>query len=741
MNYPDVTTADWFAEKFKASKEMIDAAIESHEGSDRKKIYQKRYNSFNGIYSDQDIKDIVRKYVDKSKTPFVPYQLGKTKIQRLLGEFLRIGLSPTVYTYNYEATEKKQQELNVKRGKAIAKPTIEAMREKGIDPYEGAEIPGMEEPGIFDETNYKTINERIMQKIITHKVRSEDLKTIFKNALKEAIIQDEVCIASHKDSKGYDRLRIVNQVLKIVPHVTGVTDSEEYPFMGEKRLMTLQQMLSLDGVTDDDAKEIKKYFQESNDEQTSDGLSLVDDEVRGIKRERYTSGLVNSSDGSISRWVYIVEWKAFSDRIFKEEGGFFRELTEKEYKANKRKTNAEFYEVSNKIKMKGYKLGNDLYFGIHESVNCAVIENANGKLEPLYDYKNFVFDETDGVTISMQDVISKIEFQYDILRWQFNREIRKLNGKASIIDDAFRSKPFYKMLFELSDDGVTTMNSQKDQQLMNGNQGLKGMIETVDFGGSQLITEIINAGADLERILDNLTGFNDARQGLEKATTTATTNQNNLESSRSATYPLFDFIDHIENVMISHLANKVKINDDYIRNIARGAILTSRESNFLENSEDMMFDSYGAYVANSKKELSVRSTIEAYIPQEINAGKLSTVDFARYALKETLSEAVEVLDKGRKRIESIEAKNAEQANQVKREEIQARKDMALENREDMQAAKLDEIALTKDLELRNKALEANVEGSNDMIRENEITRRTLAVAKINANSKPKTTSK
>lgn len=726
---PSLIDTDWFNDNKAKSKELIDYAVNTfmNQSEIRRKIIAIQDN-YNKVFTDEEVKSIIKRYAKKSKTPYVMYGIGRPKIQQIIGEYLRIGIQATTYTYNPEATKEKRESLNLKRGRAIAKPIIEKMREEGVDPYDGAEIPGLDQENLFDEANFKSPNERIMQKILKSKIKDEDIKGQGRKIMQFLILNSTAFAKIERNEYGSDTIRVINPQNRIMPIFDDTEFTDELPFIGERRLMTESQVLGISGISKQEAEEIRDYFK--NDGSKSD--------LNGMPE---SASLIETTEGANAAWVYTVEWKTWIDITLKEEDGYIREVS-----SAGNKKNAKYYQLSVPVKMIGHRLGSNIYFGINKAKNVAVITDAKGRFYPLYDYQGFILAPLNGVTHSIAEVILELEKTYDHIRYLINREMRKLHGKGVLLDEAYQSKSIANMLFDLIEEGVATMNSSSDMNISNKDGEIEKMIKSFDLGSSTVLQDLLRLGLDTERIIDSITGMNDARQGLEKATTTATANQNNLEASRSVTYELFDATDKFLNKLLTILCNKVKINDDYIENVAKGKILTSQEANYLKDTERMMFDSFGTYISNSKKEISVRNIVEMFIPQEINAGKISTADVAKYAMQESLDEALDILEKGRSRIEQLESESQQREIESRNKAVETDAALRREDREDRQSADIENIQAKGALEIQKVLLDNMLKRETEMLKEREVTSRELRKASIAAvtkknDTKTKTTKK
>ncbi len=95
--------------------EALDWAImQYHTRRDRHDRIDKLYNAHNGVIDQSEIDSIIKFTGKKSKTKYVKYRLGRSKLKLVHGEFLEIGLAPTVTSINRSAQNERMQKYRVK---------------------------------------------------------------------------------------------------------------------------------------------------------------------------------------------------------------------------------------------------------------------------------------------------------------------------------------------------------------------------------------------------------------------------------------------------------------------------------------------------------------------------------------------------------------------------------------------------------------------------------------------------
>jgi hypothetical protein len=107
MPFPLITDVDFGTDDVR-TREVLDYAVSQwHAKDERIKRIGKLYDSHNGVADDRESQAVTKSTGKESKTKYVKYRLGRTKLKQLHGEFLEISLTPTVTTTNRDAVNAK----------------------------------------------------------------------------------------------------------------------------------------------------------------------------------------------------------------------------------------------------------------------------------------------------------------------------------------------------------------------------------------------------------------------------------------------------------------------------------------------------------------------------------------------------------------------------------------------------------------------------------------------------------
>ena len=683
MNYlPDIDLD--FSQDENATRQMLDYAINQWQ---LKRTYrqwmEKLYNHYNGLVSDKETQSTTKSTGKESKTKYVKYRIGRSKMKQLHGEFLEINLEPTVSTVNREAQNKKMEKYKSMLGMSLAKSQINKVREIGYPVYNGIDIPDFHDKEYWSMNNFKLANEIAMQNIIDDKIQNENLKMEFYQNYVDVTITSECFGKVERNSDGRDVYRIISPRNALYEESYGDPFIKKTPYMGERREMYYHEIITNPEfeLNETQKKRIKENY--NTNSLGEDGYS----DIRKSQDYRYTA--VYTLEWIGIETVYLITSEAKNSDV-----PFKKVLDEKEYQKKEKQIKKDV--DRGRIKLEKFyrqilwsasKIGHDTYTKAKKEKYIIQRLNENGKLTADYNYTGLLFGTVDGIRTSLQEIIRELENIYDDIRFQINRELKKIRGDAVVVDRAYLPKGSNttKVLHDLTENGLITYDSSAEgnRSGMDAESNRIG-INSLNMGQSQTLIVLLNQAIDIERVMDKITGMNEGRQGLQKATTTATTNINNIEASRSITYDMFYFMNkYMEDVLLK-ICEKTKLNQVHYGKDSRQFVYDYKDKAYFISTRDLMLDNYGVSLTDGKKERDVLNKLEALFPQEINAGLLRTKDVAQFYQASSFAEAIKVLDNAHEELQKVRQEESRVAQESNQANIEMQERKAVDEREDRQ---------------------------------------------------------
>lgn len=690
MAFPEITDKD-FSLGGKDNKDVqaiLDYAVTQYESRYiRRQRLEKLYNSHNGIVDQSEIDAITKMTGTKSKTKYVKYRLGRSKLKQLHGEFLEISITPTISTVNRNARNQKMEKYKQTLGMALAKPQLEAVRKLGYDVYSGMQLPDINNKDQWAVNNFKLENEIAMQSIIDDKMINQKLKVQFFSNFVDLTIAAEVFGKVERDIDGVDIYRAIPPKYAMFEENVNDLFLTRSPYKGEVRMMYLHEILSnpefeLDSIQKEELINMKDQY---NSENKDGALEMIDGhpaipvytiQWKGLEMVVSHTSPAKGSEIPYKRILSIEYYNKNKAWLDKEDAAYFAETgihtIEKRYREILWTASRIFKNIYTKAKKEKYLIQR---------------LNENGIFKVDYDYSGMLFNTVNGFRISVQEMIYELETVYDDIRFMMNKEIRKIRGDTLIYDDAFlpKDKRFIDIIHGVSEDGIIRYNSSAEgnRSGIEADSNKVG-IQSINLGQSQSLIVLLNQAMDIERVMDRITGMNDGRQGIQKATTTATANVNNIEASRSMTYDLFFFMKAYIERVLSNLAEKTKLNQMYLGQDSRMFILDEDQIKYLVSTKNLVWDNYGVSITDGKKEKDILLKLESLFPAEINASEIRTKDVAKFYMETNFAAAIKILDKAHEEIAAIRENQERVSQESMNKQTEAQLQIAKENREDIQ---------------------------------------------------------
>jgi len=651
-----------------------------HSSTNRNANLQTLYDSHNGILEQADKKFLVSRYGAKSATTYVDFKLGRTKLKLLLGEYLTIDFDPTVVTVNTDAIRSKAELANVMRGAMYMKKDFEKVEKlTGIKPLNGMKIPDESDPDLFSKLYPKTQNEVIMQIILEDFMKDGMVKLIGYETLADVMITSECFVHIAKDDNGMEYLEIVNPKSMIFQESSGDPFCRKSPFMGHFEYMYVKDILKRFKLTEEQKLKLR-------DEETN----TPEHNARGWK-------ILN---GVPAVPVYFLEWKTvreYPTKISKGKNGedYYTDIDPDTYRRKRKSFDTDVEQGQYTIETnyrediwEGVRIGEEVYPYARRKPAQIQTRNEMNKYKAEFDYSCLLFGTVDGIRISLQELINGLSAIYNVIMFQIVREIRKMKGKVFVYDESARPrmKDMKSVMFDIEEHGVIRVSSSSEQNYAQADiDNAVGLIKELDLGLSQSFNVLTGLKYDIENTIDRITGINENREGLGKASQTATGATQNIEASRTITKDIFFVHNLFMQDVLRKFLEKRKTNWEWIDSQKGQLLLGPILSRHLKLTKEITNDDYGVYLSDGRKENQIRELIRPFFIQEINAGQLRTMDVIAFERTRNLTVGLTVLERAWSEVQKVAQEQLRSKEQIQAQKDQAALQLAKEDREDWQA--------------------------------------------------------
>ena len=462
-NLPDIVENDYSSGlDSKDAKEIIKIgnSIWNDRSKARTKILHSMYDHY-GVRNPKESENIIKKTGKLSSTKYDKHSIGRTKIRRLLGEFLEMGFDTNIYVTNKEGVSAKTEKYLDTLTLSLSKPYIEMQRSMGLNPYSGVRIDEIGDGGNFDPKRLKLDEEIVIQILLNQAMIDQDLRFKLYSCLEKHLLSAETHGKVERLPDGSDTFRSINPLNMIFTEYDDDFFVDETPIKGERRFMTDGKILEIYGSKVSGLKNKLKELQSGHNE-----TNVYGQDQNSINTTEYGYD------------VFILQTKAyeaFYEKEIKSKDGLIKtfELSQKDYNSNKGQI--KYDEKNGKYKIKQYYRpfiyeivgirGSDWLLSCEKTESTVLLTGKNGKYYPKYDYLSVVMPRIGGERVSLQDLSSKIERIVDQAIYSIKREMNKPSGSALGINGGAlpKGKKFADLMHSLAENNLFEFETAGDR--------------------------------------------------------------------------------------------------------------------------------------------------------------------------------------------------------------------------------------------------------------------------------------
>jgi hypothetical protein len=647
-------------ERWDKAKECLAYAIYRFDA--RRSIQIRKINvlmdNYNGNINERGMAWINKQYGKDNMIKYVDWRLGRTKIDLLVGEWLKGPINATCYTVNKSSIMQKLDDYHAQLGLKYAQAQAEKIKNvAGVEVFDGMKPMQGSAKDIWEKVNAKTRNEQLMQIILNKMLEVEDIKTKLASNKQDLLIAAECFSKSYIDENGMGRFRDLDPRDALFEEIERDPFLLQSPYLGERRLMFEHDVYhSFPGLTAWQRERIKTKFVTPNSNSVTSNAT---------KRRSYFYNL----QGYKAVETFTIEWYAVKpDRVktFVDKDGkqAKKSLSNEYYDANagqiKRDVKAGRYKIDTKYKLvlwEATQIGEDVWTNVREKPN--IIGSLENPFWTTSSYSGLLFNTKDGVRVSLQQSLDHLSELYNAIMYQIRRELNKAKGKVIPYDKAMLPKgtTMKQVLHRMINDGIYEYNSAEDGNMGETTVKLQQMFREIDLGISATVSVLRDLKREIEETADKLTGINENREGNTPASSTLGSANNNIQLSRTITeYQSYMFQRYTENCLKKVMENG-KISFGELNPDLGRQLLGDSAIKFLDAIMDIPNDSFGLYLADPRKEMEVRQMLREWVPQAINAQEMRVVDGIQIALGETMDEAIQIAKSGWETVQMIKQKD------------------------------------------------------------------------------------
>ena len=215
--------------------------------------FTKLYNAYNGKIAPLSVEYLTKTYGKNktNRTKYVDYRVGRPKIDLICNEFLLQPLEGTVYTINADSRTAKLEQYEMIQGAVAAKPHIEKLRQNGIDPLEGMDIPDNMDTDTWKKMSPKDKNEILMQTILNVQIPKLRVKEKLWKCRQDTLITSMAYGRIYVDENGDEQIERIDPRNAVYEEIENDTFMKKSPLMGHREFMPVHNILMSFNLTKD----------------------------------------------------------------------------------------------------------------------------------------------------------------------------------------------------------------------------------------------------------------------------------------------------------------------------------------------------------------------------------------------------------------------------------------------------------------------------------------------------------
>lgn len=681
-------TPKWFAQHLDFAEQLF------VNGDFRTQKMNRLYEGYNGKIRPKSLSYLTHTYGEANKNKYIDYRAGKTKIDILHGEFLKIPLKSTVRTINSDAVVRKLQQYDLNLGAAFLKDDITKLRENGADPLEGMPIEDPKDPNFKTKIKPKDRYEIIMQRIIDALTQElgmvEKVGLNFLDATIVARMFGQIVIDEKNGSIDFER---------IDPRDGIWFEFDSDPFLKKSFLFGRREKVSLNEV-------IMKY--DLTDEQRQKLNHIRDNWDDYYKNPDY-KGKYSLENGEYTVTVIHIEWMGMKRTYTKkspktktqmefsnpDDGFLDLDITAEGYEKNKAKVDKDakrngqdVITVFTKEIYQARRIGHDL------DIDCGLkpfTMKDEDTGDPLFSYTGCIVKPVDGESVSMQEIIENWSSLLNVVMYMITRDMTRMKGKLLAWNKGANQKGSNteKMLYDMLNEGLIILSTEGNTNFGGRDSQIADMLKEYDLGLSASFPQLVQLKNDLILMLDLMTGVNNERTGDIQPTSTVTNAMQAIEASRTITEALFYYTHVYTETVMMKLAETAKIVWGIYKPEKLRTLLGDDDAAYIQDTEGLADQKYGVYLTNGRREEMLKQKIEKYAEAYANSKELTFPNLVEVLMSDSLAQIKNVSLSGWESVQKMREmelnKQLMAQNEASIRQSETAMAMARENREDLEA--------------------------------------------------------
>lgn len=628
------------------------ASIDKDGYGNTKKEMKIAYDLLNSQYDLNDLKYVTNPYKVDEGFPANPQNMNiiRPKINLLLGEETKRPMNLQVVRTSENASgeiqEKYKQMLMDYMQASVMANLSEEDRIRYIRALESGEIMPPEQIQKYITKSYKDVVEVTAYNIMNYLKQKLNVKHVFMRTWLDALAagKEVLYVGVNNGEPMLERINPLYFSHDLSPDLEFIEDGE---WCARKMYMTYTEIYDrlYDKMEESDLNKLISLVDNNSAGGYKNSKKDMVDDFNGWKF-RTISNTINEDETSSTGLlpVWHVCWKSFKKIGFvalpDEQGNPQRHVVDENYVIS----GYEIPQIDENGKehniiwdwiievWEGYKIGSELYVGIQPlEYQHVSIDNPNSQKLP---YTGAIYNNTNSKGRSLIQLLKPLQYMYIIIWYRLELAMARDKGKVLNIDITQIPKSLNidvnKWAHYLGAMGINFVNPYETGWDIPGREGGNpsqfNQIAAIDLSMANVIDGYINLMDKIERMVSELSGVSDQREGSVSQYELA--NNVNVAVTQSAliTEPLFWLHDQVKKralTMVLNTAKELYKNSDKKK---LSFILDDGTRAFINITEDFLFEDFDIFLSDNTKDIENLQMIKTlYQPAMQNGASLRDI--------------------------------------------------------------------------------------------------------------------
>jgi hypothetical protein len=661
-------------------------------------------NFFNGTQSGDEY-SFLQDAPDGSSLPakWINFNKIRAKINILVGEIIRKGYRVKVSSVNKEAKSRKLQAREDARVDLRLQPTAGELEEEiGIPLMKEKKFEDEQELEDFYNYNYKEKSEIIMKSIIDFCLKRGRWGYERISSFRDVAITARAFVKVELIN-GIPKARRIDPKLIVWDKEASDDFLSDATFWGEIRYMNLADAASKYDISKEQL--IKIYNQYSK--------NVTDSRNRSSSYRAFNDSsieLFKQEDNSIRVMVLEACWidyKKFVNKISVDKYGTEHVKT----LSDETKESKDIVSKNYKIWRKGVLLGGEIL------VDWGELKNQPRSIDDFSEtgapYFACIPNYINKQAISIVEQLKGLQDLKNITMYNIQLAMSRAGAKGFVYDVAQLPEGWdiESVMKYLNIAGLAFIDSAKDEMPASFNQ-----FQQFDMTLSNSVSQYIEISSMIDRYMDEVSGINEARQGIIQSSSQAVgvTKMASVQSSLT-TESMFTVFKQFSENIYNYIAGLAKI--AWVDKERFSPVIGDAGIDFLKNDVDLALDDYAVFIEDVPEGINDPQMLNQMIMGAVQSGALDFVQAIKLLNSSDIDYAIRTMERYMMEKERKEMQAAEADRQAQAENQQAQA-QAMQQMKSMEAEQaMNTINLTKQKEGENELRKIASKGKIDLVKQ------------------------